>query len=364
MRLPVNPDTNEIDKEKAQTMVDYAIEHGINYFDTAYMYHDGQSEPFLGEALARHSRNSFNLASKMPVVFVKSEADVERLFEEQLRKCRVDYFDFYLAHNINEKHLHIMETCNVYETLKKKQNEGKIRHLGFSFHDRPEILTETINKYDWEFAQIQLNYMDWELQDAEQQYQILKNNNIPVVVMEPVRGGALARLCDESIKIFKEANPKTSPASWAIRYAASLSGVLTVLSGMSDLSQMQDNIVTIEHFKPLDKTEYAVIDKALAAYRKSAAISCTACRYCMDCPQGVDIPKVFAVYNNYFAGIANKRMFNDFVFDMEYSLLGNEKQASHCIACNQCSGQCPQKIDIPHWMETIDNVIKSVATKQ
>jgi predicted aldo/keto reductase-like oxidoreductase len=358
MRLPLKSGSSEIDKVQAQAMVDYAIAHGINYFDTAYMYHEGQSELFIGEALKKYPRNNFNLVSKMPTMFIKSEADVSRIFEEQLRKCRVDYFDFYLIHNLGEAHLRIMESHKVYEIVKEKQKEGKIRHLGFSFHDRPEILSGIVNKYEWEFAQIQLNYMDWELQDAERQYRILQDKGLPVVVMEPVRGGALASLNNESVKIFKEANPQASTASWAVRYAASLPGVLTVLSGMSDLTQMQDNISTVEHFKPLNKDEYSVIEKALVAYRKSAVIPCTACRYCMDCLQGIDIPKVFAIYNNYCAGIANKRSMNEFVFDMEYSILGEKRQAQHCIGCNQCVEQCPQKIDIPYWMEMINNIVK------
>jgi predicted aldo/keto reductase-like oxidoreductase len=353
MRLPVRSAQHEIDRERAQEMVDYAIARGINYFDTAYMYHDGQSEQFIGEALAKHPRRRFHLASKMPVVFVKSEADAERIFEEQLRKCQVDYFDFYLIHNLGEEHLRIMEAHRVYEIVREKQKEGKIRHLGFSFHGRPDTLSEIVNRYEWEFAQIQLNYMDWELQNAEEQYRILQEKGLPVIVMEPVRGGALARLCEESVRIFRDARPQASAASWAIRYAASLPGVLTVLSGMSDMVQMQDNIATVEHFKPLDEQEYAVIEKALAAYRRSAAIPCTACRYCMDCPQGVDIPGVFAVYNNYLAGISNRRAMNKLVFNMEYSILGEEKQAHHCISCGQCAGQCPQEIDIPRRMETV-----------
>jgi predicted aldo/keto reductase-like oxidoreductase len=353
MRLPLKENSDEVDKVKGQEMVDYAIAHGINYFDSAYMYHEGQSEAFIGEALEKYPRESFNLATKMPVVFVTSEADVERIFEEQLRKCRVDYFDFYLLHNLGEDHLRKVKAYRIYEIIKEKQRQGKIRHLGFSFHDRPEILDKIVKKYEWDFAQIQLNYMDWELQDARQQYKILNDKGIPVVVMEPVRGGALATLSEKALEIFKEENPQVSPASWALRFAASLPGVMTVLSGMSNLAQMQENIQTIENFQPLSKHEYTVIENALAAYRSSATIQCTACRYCMDCPEGIDIPKVLAVYNNYLIGKSNNRRMNDFVFEMEYQLLGNDKQAHHCVACNQCAAHCPQHIDIPQWMDTV-----------
>jgi predicted aldo/keto reductase-like oxidoreductase len=281
---------------------------------------------------------------------------VERIFNEQLAKCRTEYFDFYLLHNISRGHLQLAETCRVYEQLKEKQRQGRIRRLGFSFHDRPELLREVTEKYDWDFAQIQLNYMDWDLQNAKEEYSILADRGIPVNVMEPVRGGALASLCEASLRIFKEANPAASAASWALRFAASLPGVLVVLSGMSDMSQMRDNVSTMEHFKPLSADEYAVIEKALTAFKASAAIPCTGCRYCVgspDCPAGVDIPRVLGIYNNYLLGKANRAPMNDFRFDMEYNILGEEKQAQHCVQCNRCAERCPQHIEIPRWMQVI-----------
>jgi predicted aldo/keto reductase-like oxidoreductase len=356
MRLPLKEGTREVDRDRAGEMVDYAFSRGVNYFDTAYMYHEGQSESFAGEALSNYDRSKFNLATKMPLAFLKSEADVERIFQEQLDKCRVRYFDYYLLHNINQSHLAIAESCKVYEQLKEKQRQGKIRRLGFSFHDRPELLRRVVEKYDWDFAQIQLNYMDWELQNAGEEYQILAGKNIPVTVMEPVRGGVLAALCDASVRIFKAADPEASTASWALRYAASLPGVLTVLSGMSDLSQAADNVKTMGNFKPLTDGEYQVIEKALAAYRAAATIPCTGCRYCMDCVKGVDIPRVLAVYNNFLLGQAQKRPMFEFLFDMEYQILGEEQQAHHCINCGQCSLRCPQGIDIPRWMGVINTL--------
>ncbi|MDR1899963.1 MAG: aldo/keto reductase [Treponema sp.] len=357
MRLPLKEGGGqEIDKVRAQEMVDYAISRGINYFDTAHMYHEGMSEPFTGEALSKHDRGRFNLATKMPLAFIKSAADVERIFQEQLEKCRVEYFDFYLLHNINQEHLAVAEACGVYEQLKEKQWQGKIRHLGFSFHDRPDLLDTVTRRYDWDFAQIQLNYLDWELQNAKEQYHILESRGIPVVVMEPVRGGALASLCEESLAIFRAAAPEASPASWALRFAASLPGVMTVLSGMSSLDQMRDNVETMERFKPLGPEEYRVIEKALAAFRRSATVPCTACRYCMDCPEGIDIPKVLGIYNNYLMAEANRHPMSGFLFDMEYKILGEEKQARHCAECGQCSGRCPQRIDVPRWMGLIDGL--------
>jgi predicted aldo/keto reductase-like oxidoreductase len=239
----------------------------------------------------------------------------------------------------------------VYEQLLEKKEAGLVRHLGFSFHDRPELLQKIVDGREFDFAQIQLNYLDWELQDAKGQYEILAGKDIPVTVMEPVRGGALATLCPESARIFKEADPAASPASWALRYAASLPAVQTVLSGMTTMEQLKDNIATMSPFKPLTDAERTVIDAALAAYRKAAVVPCTNCRYCMDCPAGVEIPKVLAVYNNRERALAEKHPWADLVFRMEYDMFREEEQAKNCVSCGQCKERCPQRIDIPHWME-------------
>jgi predicted aldo/keto reductase-like oxidoreductase len=198
--------------------------------------------------------------------------------------------------------------------------------------------------------------MDWELQIAKEQYQILEGRGIPVVILEPVRGGTLASLCEESVALFRAANPKASPASWALRFAASLPGVMTVLSGMSSPDQLRDNIATMEHFSPLTPEEHRVIEKALTAFRRSGTIPCTACRYCMDCPEGIDIPRTLGIYNNYLLAQAKKHPMAGFLFDGEYKILGEEKQAHHCVQCNQCSGRCPQHIDIPRWMKLVDDL--------
>ncbi|MDR0390144.1 MAG: aldo/keto reductase [Spirochaetaceae bacterium] len=360
MRLPCKEASQEIDVKAAMEMVDYALDQGVNYFDTAYMYHEKKSDDFAGEALSRHKRTSYNLATKMPLMALKTEADVERIFNEQLKKCKTEYFDFYLLHNINEDHLRIAESCKVYEQLKKKQEQGLIKHLGFSFHDRPGLLKKVVEKYDWEFAQIQLNYLDWELQNAKEQYEILADKDIPVNVMEPVRGGTLAKLCDTAVQILHEANPNASAASWAIRYAASLPKVQVVLSGMSNMEQVRDNVRTMSPFTPLSDADYKLIEKALAAYRKAASVPCTSCRYCMDCPGGVEIPKNLAVYNNYQVALANKHPMANFLFQAEYRILGETQLASSCTGCEQCKSRCPQHIDIPHWMGEISRLQKNL----
>ncbi|MDR1388701.1 MAG: aldo/keto reductase [Treponema sp.] len=357
MRLPLAAEGGQaVDRAKAREMVDYAVDHGINYFDTAWMYHDGDSERFAGEALSAHDRGKFFLASKMPLAFLKEPGDVERIFNEQLKKCKVEYFDFYLLHNIDREHFRIAESCNVYDQLKEKQKQGLIRHLGFSFHDRPDLLARVTSSYDWDFAQIQLNYLDWEQQNSKEQYEILYQKGIPVTVMEPVRGGALAKLPETALAIFKAADPHAGAASWALRFAASLPGVQTVLSGMTTLEQMKENISTMENFTALNDGEYQVIKEALVAYKSSGAVPCTACRYCMDCPSGVDIPRILAVYNNYLLNKSENHPMAGFLFDMEYKLPGPDKQAARCVDCGRCESLCPQHLKIPSYMKEIDSL--------
>jgi predicted aldo/keto reductase-like oxidoreductase len=363
MRLPLKPGSQEIDTALALKMVDYAKHKGVNYFDTAYMYHEGKSEPFAGEALSRYDRDSYKLATKMPLMMLRQEEDVERIFNEQLAKCRVDYFDYYLLHNINRAHLKVAEDFKVYEQLKEKQRQGKIRHLGFSFHDLPETLQTVAGNYDWDFAQIQLNYLDWDQQDAKGQYEILEARGIPVMVMEPVRGGSLADLGAAAEAILKAANPQASVPSWAIRFAASLPGVQVVLSGMSALDQVEDNIATMENFKPLSDAEREVIAKAVLAYRTAGAIPCTACRYCMDCPQGVDIPRNLGAYNSYLYKKERNMPGYNFHFSLEFRNMGEEKQAANCVACKQCEEQCPQHIEISRQMGLIQEAFKTATAE-
>lgn len=358
MRLPkLDPEKPDIDYVKAQEIIDYAYSHGVNYFDTAYVYHGGQSESFIGQALKKYPRESYFLATKMPIWCVKKQEDVERIFNEQLQKCQVDYFDFYLFHAQDAGNFKKCQEFGVYEFLSRMKAEGKIRRLGFSFHDTPEVLRHICDTYDWDFAQIQLNYLDWEMQDARTQYQILADRGIPVVVMEPVRGGALASPCDAANILFREERPDKSLASWAIRFVASLPGVLTVLSGMSDMEQVRDNVDTMTNFEPLTERDREIIDAALEAYRKKDTVPCTGCRYCMDCPFGVDIPKMFALYNH-------------FVLDKDeedyleaYRAQPEETLADKCRACGACLSKCPQHIKIPEKMAAIRETVDKLSAK-
>ncbi|MDR2893711.1 MAG: aldo/keto reductase [Deltaproteobacteria bacterium] len=342
MRLPLQQaGKQDIDYEKAEAMVDLAMSRGVNYYDTAYLYHDGLSEPFAGRSLSRYPRESYCLATKMPTWDITSADQVERIFDEQLKRCRVDYFDFYLLHRVSRVTYDIALKYDIYGILRRKKEQGLIKHLGFSFHDAPPVLERVLDNHEWDFGQLQLNYLDWQDLDAARQYALLAERKLPVIVMEPIRGGALADLGDEGNAILRAVNPKPSIASWALRYAASLPGVLTVLSGMSNQEQVEDNLATMQAFKPLDETEREAIERAVNVYRSSSVIPCTGCRYCMDCPSGVDIPRVFTVYNLYCVKKSRR------LFHIYYDYLAESERAHNCVGCGACLERCPQGIDIP-----------------
>lgn len=356
MRFPkLNESLPDIDEELATKMVDYAIQNGVTYFDTAYPYHNGLSEKFIGKTLKRYPRSSFYLATKLPIWLVKSKEQVNELFHQQLQNCQVDYFDFYLIHNMNRDSYKTVQEYDVIATLQELKKQGKIKHLGFSFHDNVEVLESHLNQHEWDFVQLQLNYLDWDLQNAKRQYELVRAKNIPVIVMEPVRGGALATLSEQSNHKLKEYHPDQSIASWAIRYAASKEGVLTVLSGMSNFEQVRDNIETLSDFKELSLEEEIIIKEALTIYLSSGTIPCTGCRYCMDCPFGVDIPRVFSIYNQYML-TSNQWAFQNAYF----RVLEDSKKADKCTSCKKCLKKCPQFIDIPTWMKEIKKLAESL----
>jgi len=341
-------------------MTDYAIENGINYFDTNCAYQNGRGESLIGEIVRKHGRNKIIIATKMPMYKVKTSIEIEELFFTQLKRLATDYIDYYLFHAVKSSNWANFKKSGLYDFLLTKKKEGKIRHIGFSFHDKPELLTEIVNEYDWDFAQIQLNYMDWTLQNAKEQYNILKDKSLPIIVMEPVRGGTLAMLCQESLEIFNDANPNVSTASWAIRYAASFPEVLCVLSGMSNMDQVVDNVTTFKNFKLIDESEYAVIQKALNVYLKMGDIPCTGCQYCIECPKNIDIPTIFSIYNIYLhknKGNLDNGRTSESNFLFSYGIIPKTRTANLCVNCGLCINHCPQHIDIPaNLMKVIQKV--------
>lgn len=353
MRFPLICGSEEIDKDLVFKMIDYAYQNGVTYFDTAYPYHNGKSEIVIGEALKKYERESFYLADKMPTWLLNSVDDAKKIFAEQLEKCSVDYFDFYLCHALNNDNYLKYRDLKVMDFLLEMKKEGKIKRLGCSFHDTPEVLEKILNTYDFDFVQIQLNYLDWDYQKASEQYEIIRKRNLPIIVMEPVRGGTLANLGEDVNQIFKAVNNNASVASWALRFAASCEQVMTVLSGMSNFEQVKDNINTFSNYKPLDDLERKTIDEALSLFLKNKIIPCTGCRYCMDCPFGVDIPKNFKIYNNFAISGRKEGFINNFEALMEHN-------AIHCKACKACVKKCPQHIDIPTKMKMINDVINEI----
>jgi predicted aldo/keto reductase-like oxidoreductase len=354
MRLPINASQpKRIDFALAQKMVDQAIAGGVNYFDTAYVYHDGQSEPFAGKALAGHPRSSFNIATKMPTWQLGSIEEADRIFDDQLSMLKVDHFDFYLVHNLYAENYEILRKLGLYDNLRRKKEQGLIKRLGFSIHDGPEALTRVVDSHEWDFAQIQLNYIDWEALKAAELYQILTSRGLPVIIMEPVRGGALAGLPPKAEAILKGRNPAASSASWALRFAASLPGVMTVLSGMSAPAQMADNLATFNNFKPLADSERELMKEVVNEFRLANAVPCTGCRYCMDCPSGVEIPLNFAVYNLYRALAAEDETVASMVFANNYRSVPASERAEQCVACGECETHCPQRLPIPSLMSDI-----------
>ena len=345
MRLPTKD--GEVDLDRVSAMADAYIKAGLNYFDTAYVYHGGKSEVCAREVIVkRYPRESFFLADKLPAWSIKCSEDRDRIFSEQLERAGVEYFDFYLLHSLEDGYNYeVYEKYGCFEWAVQKRDEGKIRHFGFSFHGTPELLGKVLDKHpEVEFVQIQLNYLDWDNPTVQsgRLYEILRSRNIPIIVMEPVKGGTLADLTPENAALLRKAAPEASEASWALRFAASLEGVMTVLSGMSTEEQMQDNLGTFTDFKPLSEEEKAVVESVRAAMLSVESVGCTACRYCTDgCPMNIPIPDIFKAENSvrvYKDAWRAKNFYN--------KVTENAGKASDCIGCGQCEGVCPQHLEI------------------
>lgn len=350
MRLPVvDGDDARIDEQATAQMVDYAIEHGVNYFDTAWGYHGGNSETVMGKALARYPRERYFLATKFPGYDLSNMDKVETIFEEQLRKCGVDYFDFYLFHNVCEMNIdaYLDPKYGIFDYLVAQKRAGRIRHLGFSAHGSCEVMRRFLEAYgkEMEFCQIQLNYLDWGFQDAKGKVDLLRKYGLPVWVMEPLRGGRLAHLAPQDEARLRALRPQEEIAAWAFRFLQSIPGVTVTLSGMSDMAQMQANIRTFETEQPLDAHE---MDELLAIARDMVgkiALPCTACHYCVShCPQGLDIPGLLALYNEHCFTQGG------FIAPMALMAVPEDKRPNACLGCRSCEAVCPQQIKISEAM--------------
>ena len=351
MRLPVlNGNDACIDYERAKGLIDLCMEQGVNYYDTAYIYHGGKSEEFLGKTLAEYPRESFYVTDKYNF---QAEPDYRKQFDEQLKRFGMDRIDFYLLHGIQDHFAKEIVQNGCIEYFDKMKQKGKIRYLGFSFHGTPKMLKDLLKLYPWDFVQIQLNYYDWYFQDAKELYEILEEAGIPVMVMEPVHGGLLANLTEDAAKKLRGEDQKSSLASWAMRWVMSLPNVQVVLSGMSDENQVMDNIKTFSEAKPLTEEEQDRIEKAAGLQHASVAVACTGCRYCApNCPQGLEIPFLLKNYNEAKIGGAWRIS--------HLKKLPEKKKPSACIGCGACTNHCPQSFAIPEYLKEMSKMLEEI----
>lgn len=358
MRMPLHnsEDPTDLDVEQVCRMVDVFLEQGFTYFDTAYMYHKYESERVVKKALVdRYPRERFVLADKLPLSHLKQKEDMERFFNEQLEKCGVEYFDYYLLHNVSRSSYETAERLDAFGFAREKKAAGRIKKLGFSFHADAELLEQILKTHpEVEFVQLQLNYIDWDSLSIQsrQCYELCRRYGKEVIVMEPVKGGILAQVPEEAEKLMKSYAPKLSPASWAIRFAASQEGVIMVLSGMSDMDQMLDNISYMKEFQPLNEEEQAIIRRVTEIINASIAVACTGCQYCVEgCPKQIPIPRYFALYNQFrqFAEKSNSRGYYA-------NYQKTHGMAKDCIGCRKCEKICPQHLSIADLMKDVSAV--------
>ena len=351
MRLPlIDGKYDQIDEAAAAEMFAYAMEQGINYYDTAFGYHEGQSEIVTGKLLRQYPRESYYIATKFPGYDLSNMTKVEEIFEKQLEKTGLDYFDFYLFHNVNETNIdaYLDPQYGIYEYLLEQKNNGRIRHLGFSTHGDLDVMKRFLDAYGehMEFCQIQLNYVDWTLQKAKEKVELIASYNIPVWVMEPLRGGKLANITDEDRQELAALRPDETVPAWGFRFLQSIPQVTMVLSGMSNFTQLKENIETFSQDKPLNETEMNGLLHVADNMMKRIVLPCTACRYCTEkCPQGLNIPALLEIYNEYcFTG-------GGFLPAMQLSVIPEDKQPKACIGCRSCEAVCPQQIKISEAMK-------------
>ncbi len=360
MRLPALGDNqSEINVAETKKMVAYAMEHGINYYDTAWGYHDGHSETVIGQVLRSYPRDSYYLATKFPGYDLSNMDKIEEIFEKQLEKCGVDYFDFYLFHNVCEMNIdaYLDPKYGIFDYLIRQKENGRIRHLGFSAHASCEVMQRFLDAYGahMEFGQLQLNWIDWTFQNAKEKAALLAKYQIPVWVMEPLRGGKLASVSEDAAQKLRALRPDEDLPAWAFRFLQGIEGVTMILSGMSTMEQLQNNIRTFETERKLNKTEWDTL-LGIAEEMIQKILPCTACRYCTaHCPKGLDIPKLLELYNEHcFTG-------GGFITPMALMAMPQEKHPSACIGCRSCEAVCPQQIKISEAMADFHKKLKAAA---
>ncbi len=357
MRLPVTDENDQttFDMPQIEQMVDEFLAAGFTYFDTAYIYHGREGENAVRRALVeRHPREAFVLADKLPTMSLKEEGDQERIFEEQLAKCGVEYFDYYLLHHLGGLFYKNAAKFDSFSFIRRLKEEGKVRNIGFSYHHDPAFLDQLLTEHpEVDFVQLQINYLDWEDPAVQSRacWEVARKHGKPIVVMEPVKGGGLSQLPPEAVELLREADPDASPASWALRFAAGVEGVMMVLSGMSTIDQLHDNVATMGDFKPLTDDEHALLRAVADIVHNQTVVPCTACRYCVDsCPKGIAIPEYFALLN------ADKRMVSQGFSTQRIfyrNLMNAHGKASECIGCRRCERMCPQGIHIPEELKKV-----------
>lgn len=356
MRLPRNG--SEIDMTELKQMVDLYMENGFTYFDTAFGYVEGRSEDATREAVVeRYPRESFQLATKFPVWLANKKEDLQRIFDTQMQRTGAGYFDFYLLHAIGASRLETLDGLDLWGFMRELKEKGLVKHIGFSFHDSAAVLDQMLTAHpEIEFVQLQINYVDWNDENVQSRlcYEVCMKHGKPVIVMEPVKGGMLAGMSDAARNELLQVRPESSVASWAVRYCASLDGIVTVLSGMSNLEQVKDNVASMRNFEPLNAEEYATIDRVIDILKSTPTIPCTSCEYCTEkCPQNIGIPRIFGVYNN------------SLIYGMSDGLKGSygfatngRGKASTCIECGVCESRCPQHIEIMNLLKTAAEIFE------
>jgi len=344
MRFPVfDDDSGKIDEEKAIEMIRYAIDSGVNYIDTAYSYHQENSEYLVGKALKDGYREKTYVATKLPCWLIKTYEDFDKYLGEQLEKLDIDCIDFYLLHSIDKNRWEILKELNVFKFLEQAKKSGKINYIGFSFHDELEVFKEIVDCYDWDFCQIQLNYVDRNYQAGEEGLEYAYNKGVSVVIMEPIKGGKLSNPSFEINELWDTSEIKRTPAEWALRWVLNHKEVSILLSGMSTIEQVKENINTASNAKPkhLSKKELEIIDKVTNIYQEKVKVGCTGCEYCLPCPKNISIPNIFEIYNELYVFDSEENS-----KDIYKTYIEKQIDALNCIECGQCESMCPQNIEI------------------